>query len=103
MAKARGLGATVPIDEVEISVPADTVTAALDAEWAAARHRAAVEHALTKTLISERNVAIYRAYALEERPIGEVAREFGVTRNQVSQVKMRIGRMIAALEAEFGD
>jgi RNA polymerase sigma factor (sigma-70 family) len=101
--KARGLGATVPIDEVEIAVPADSVTAALDLEWAAARHRAAVEHALTKTLLSEQNRAIYRAYVLEERPIGEVAKAFGVTRNQVSQVKVRVGRMIAALEAEFGD
>ncbi len=101
--KARGLGATVPIDEVEIAVPADSVTAALDLEWAAARHRAAVEHALTKTLLSEQNRAIYRAYVLEERPIGEVAKAFGVTRNQVSQVKVRVGRMIVALEAEFGD
>ncbi len=101
--KARGLGATVPIDEVEIAVPADSVTAALDLEWAAARHRAAVEHALTKTLLSEQNRAIYRAYVLEERPIGDVAKAFGVTRNQVSQVKVRVGRMIAALEAEFGD
>ncbi len=101
--KARGLGATVSIDEVEIAVPADSVTAALDLEWAAARHRAAVEHALTKTLLSEQNRAIYRANVLEEIPIGEVAKAFGVTRNQVSQVKVRVGRMIAALEAEFGD
>lgn len=101
--RARGLGRTVPIDEVELSVPADSVTAALEAEWAAARHRAAVEHALTKTLVSDQNKAIYRAYVLEARPVGEVASRFGVTRNQVSQVKMRMGRLIAALEAEFGD
>ena len=101
--RARGLGRTVPIDEVELSVPADSVTAALEAEWAAARHRAAVEHALTKTLVSDQNKAIYRAYVLEARPVGEVASQFGVTRNQVSQVKMRMGRLIAALEAEFGD
>ena len=101
--RARGLGRTVPIDEVELSVPADSVTAALEAEWAAARHRAAIEHALTKTLVSDQNKAIYRAYVLEARPIGEVASQFGVTRNQVSQVKMRMGRLIAALEAEFGD
>lgn len=101
--RARGLGRTVPIDEAELSVPADSVTAALEAEWAAARHQAAVEHALTKTLVSDQNKAIYRAYVLAARPIGEVASRFGVTRNQVSQVKMRMGRLIAALEAEFGD
>jgi hypothetical protein len=30
-------------------------------------------------------------------------RLFGVTRNQVSQAKTRIGRMVDAIEAEFGD
>ena len=95
--KARGLGLNVPIDEVEPSVPADVVTAAIDAEWAAARHRAAVEHVLTKTLVSDLNKRLYRAYVLEERPIDEVARMFNVTRNQVSQAKMRIGRMVAAI------
>ena len=96
--KARGLGLTVPLDDAEPSVPADSVTAALDAEWAAARHRAAVEHVLTKTLVSDLNKRLYRAYVVEERPIDEVAREFGVTRNQVSQAKTRIGRMVAAIE-----
>ena len=96
--KARGLGLTVPIEDAEPSVPADIVTAAIDAEWAAARHRAAVEHVLTKTLVSDLNKRLYRAYVLEEWPIGEVARAFGVTRNQVSQAKARIGRMVAAIE-----
>ena len=96
--KARGLGLNVPIDDVEPSVPADSVTAAMDAEWAMARHRAAEEHVLTKTLVSDLNKRLYRAYVVEERPIDEVAREFGVTRNQVSQAKTRIGRMVAAIE-----
>ena len=96
--KARGLGLNVPLEDAEPSVPADCVTAAMDAEWAAARHRAAVEHVLTKTLVSDLNKRLYRAYVVEERPIDEVAREFGVTRNQVSQAKTRIGRMVAAIE-----
>ena len=83
---------------MEPSVPADSVTAAMDAEWAMARHRAAEEHVLTKTLVSDLNKRLYRAYVVEERPIDEVAREFGVTRNQVSQAKTRIGRMVAAIE-----
>ena len=96
--KARGLGLNVPLDDVEPSIPADSVTAALDTEWALARHRAAEEHVLTKTLVSDLNKRLYRAYVVEERPIDEVAREFGVTRNQVSQAKTRIGRMVAAIE-----
>ena len=101
--RARGAGRTVPLDEADLVESGDSVTAALDLEWAAARHRAAVEHALTKTMLSKRNREIYRAYALEGRDIDDVARAFGVPRNQVSQVKTRVGRMIAALEAEFGD
>ena len=96
--KARGLGLTVPIEDVVLSVPADSVTAAMDMEWAAARHLVAVEHVLTKTLVSDLNKRLYRAYVVEERPIDEVAREFGVTRNQVSQAKTRIGRMVSAIE-----
>ena len=96
--KARGLGLNVPLDDVQPSVSSQSVTAAIDAEWAAARHRAAVEHVLTKTLVSDLNKRLYRAYVLDDRPIDEVAREFGVTRNQVSQAKVRIGRMVAAIE-----
>ena len=96
--RARGLGLNVPLDDAEPVVPADSVTAAMDAEWALARHRAAEEHVLTKTLVSDLNKRLYRAYVVEERPIDEVAREFGVTRNQVSQAKTRIGRMVAAIE-----
>ena len=101
--QARGGGRTVPLDEADLVDPGESVTAALDLEWAAARHRAAVEHALTKTLLSKQNREIYRAYVLEERDIDDVARAFGVSRNQVSQVKTRVGKMVAALEAEFGD
>lgn len=101
--QARGGGRTVPLDEADLVDSGESVTAALDLEWAAARHRAAVEHAITKTLLSKQNREIYRAYVLEERDIDDVARAFGVPRNQVSQVKTRVGRMIAALEAELGD
>lgn len=101
--QARGAGRTVPLDEADLVDPGDSVTAALDLEWAVARHRAAVGHALTKTMLSKQSKAIYRAHVLEGRDIADVARTFGVSCNQVSQVKTRVGKMIAALEAEFGD
>ena len=100
--KARGQGLSVPVEDVELSVSGESVTAAMDAAWAVSRHRAAVEHVLTKTLVSDLNKNLYRAFVLEERPIDEVARTYGVTKNQVSQAKVRLGRMIAAVEAEFG-
>ena len=77
--------------------------ALIDAKWRLARHEAAVEHALTKTALSVRSCGIYRAYVLEERPIDEVATQFGVTKNHIGQIKLRVGRMIAALEAEYAD
>ena len=45
--------------------------------------------------------AVYRAYVIEERPIGEVAAAFGVSRNSVSQIKTRVERLVSAIENEF--
>ncbi len=104
--KARARVASVPIDgipdELLPSLPPEAA-ALLDAKWRLARHEAAVEHALTKTALSARSREIYRAYVLEERPIDEVSARFGVPRNTVAQVKTRVNRMVASLEAEYGE
>ena len=70
-------------------------------KWQLARHRAAVEWALTKTALSAQSKAVYRAYVIDERPIGEVSAEFNISRNSVSQIKTRVERLVAAIEAEF--
>ena len=104
--KAQVRVACVPIDRIpeeELpALPSETV-ALLDAKWRLARHEAAVEHALTKTALSRQTREIYRAYVLEERPIGEVAARFDVPRNTVAQVKTRVNRMIASIEEEYGE
>ena len=87
---------------VEIAAPSETA-AILDARWRLARRQTAVEHVLTKTALSEKSKAIYRAYVLEERPIEEVAAAFGVPNNTVSQTKTRVARMIAAHETLLGE
>ena len=56
---------------------------------------------LTKTALSAQSKAVYQAYVIDERPIGEVAAEFKIPRNSVSQIKTRVERMIAAIESEF--
>ena len=81
-----------------LALPTGLLCARRGARAVKARHRAAEEHVLTKTRVSDLNKRLYRSYVIEERPIDEVAREFGVTRNQVSQTKTRIGRMVAAIE-----
>ena len=104
--QARGDGVTMSIDSHAAGAdPAvDSETAALiDAKWRLARRQAAVEWALTKTALSAQSKAVYREYAIKGRPIGEVAAEFGISRNSVSQIKTRVERMIAAVEAEFRD
>ena len=105
-AQVRGDGVNIPLDALDVgaepAVPPEQ-EAAIDAKWRLARHEAAVEHALTKTALSARSREIYRAYVLDGRPIEEVAARFGVTKNHIGQIKLRVGRMIATLEAEYAD
>ena len=104
--KVQARAACVPLDAVPdeaIAMLPPEAAALLDAKWRLARHEAAVEHALTKTALSRQSREIYRAYALEGRPIDEVASAFGVSRNVVAQVKVRVNRMVASLEAEYGE
>lgn len=77
--------------------------AILDAKWRLAQHAAAVEHVLTRTALAQRSKDVYRAYVLEERPIGDVAQAFGIPRNTVSQIKTRVDAMIADFEAMLRD
>ncbi len=77
--------------------------AMLDAKWRLAQHAAAVAHVLTRTALAQKSKDIYRAYVLEEKPIGEVAKAFGVSRNVVSQIKTRVEAMITDFEAMFRD
>jgi RNA polymerase sigma factor (sigma-70 family) len=101
-AQARAEGRQIPIDDAEIAVEPEAA-ALLDAKWRLAQRTAAIEHVLTRTALAQKSKDIYRAYAMEERPIGEVAKVFGVSRNVVSQTKTRIDAMIADYEAMFRD
>lgn len=105
-AKVRGEGCHVSIDNddspLEVAVASETA-AILDAKWRLAQHAAAVEHILTKTALAQKSKDIYHEYVIKERPIGEVAKEFGVPNNSVSQIKTRVERMIADYEAMIKD
>lgn len=99
--KAQVRVTCVPIEcvsEDELPALSSETEAQLDAKWRLARHEAAVEHALTKTALSQQSREIYRAYVLEGQSIGEVAARFNVPRNTVAQVKTRVNRMIASIE-----
>ena len=103
---ARGEDVRVSFDDpgagIEAAVDSDAATI-VDVKWRLARRKAAVEWVLAKTALSAQSKAVYRAYVLEERPIGEVAAAFGIPRNSVSQIKTRVERLITAIETEYGD
>ena len=104
--KARGLGRTVELTDAvkeEVAAADREVAGGLDLEWANACQSAAVQHVLTKTALSAQSKAVYREYALAGRPIDEVAKEFGISKNLVSQIKTRVERMISAIVAEYGN
>ena len=70
--------------------------------WNLARHRASVEHVLTKTALSEQSRQIYRELLATGDNCAEVARRMNLPAATVRQVKSRVSRMIAAFEKTIG-
>ena len=100
---ARGAGETVSAEEVEILDETPDAAAYVDMHLMEARHAAAVEHVLSRTMLDPRTVAAYRAYALNGEPAADVATRLGITHNALRQIKYRVDRMIAAVEAAYGE
>ncbi len=100
---ARGVGETVSAEEVEILDETPDAAAYVDMHLMEARHAAAVEHVLSRTMLDPRTVAAYRAYALNGEPAADVATRLGITHNALRQIKFRIDHMIAAVEAAYGE
>ena len=73
----------------------------VDMRLALARHNAAVEHVLNRTMLERRTVAAYREYALEGQPAAEVAARHGMTVNNLRQLKHRLDRMISVVEGRY--
>ena len=83
------------------TIPADMPADNLDEDWRQAVLASAVEHVLTTTALSDRDRAVYRAYVQEGRDIADVAAEFHLSRNSVSQIKTRIEKRIVAVGREL--
>ena len=75
--------------------------AIVDMRLAIARHNAAVEHVLNRTMLEKRTVAAYREYAIEGQPAVDVAARHGMTVNNLRQLKHRLDRMIAVVEKQY--
>lgn len=102
-ALARGAGETVSADDVELLAETPDAAAYVDMQLREARHAVAMEHVLSRTMLDARTVAAYRAYAIDGEPAAGVAARFGITVNALRQIKYRVGRMIAAVEAQYGE
>ena len=102
-ALARGAGESISVDDVELLSETPDAAAYVDMHLREARHAAAVEHVLSRTMLDARTVAAYRAYALDGEPAAEVAARTGLTLNALRQIKYRVSRMIAAVEAQYGE
>lgn len=100
-AKSRVDGwAGAPRTSPAAPLPAPSVSSSADdmPAWSLARHRAAVEHVLTRTAISEQSRRIYRELLATGDNCAEVARRMNLPAATVRQVKSRVSRMIAAFE-----
>lgn len=75
----------------------------LDEDWRRALVAAATEHVLTKTALSDRDRTVYRQFRQNERPIGEVAQAFGLSRNLVSKICSRIDQRIVTVGREMAN
>ena len=74
----------------------------VDAVWKIAARRSAIEHVLTETAVSEQSKRVYRAVVLEQRPLKEVAAEFGLTYAAVKQIKSRLDRAVEVILGRYG-
>ena len=102
--QSHGAESIVSLDELPdtFAVQPEQGTA-LDLAWDRARHEAAVEHVLTKTALSAKTKAVYRAHVLEGKSAEEVCGKFGIDNNYLRQIKFRVEKAIAIVEAELAD
>ena len=97
----RGAGLEADVDHELLESSDPDPAAIVDMRLRLARHLAAVDHVLSRTMLEKRTVAAYREYALEGQGADEVAVRHGMTVNNLRQLKHRIDRMISAVEASL--
>ena len=102
--RAHGADSVVPLkSQANAPVVQPEQGIALDLAWIKARHEAAVEHVFTKTALSAKSKAVYRAHVIDGMPADEVCEKFGIDGNYLRQIKFRVERAIALVEAELAD
>ena len=102
--RAHGADPVVPLkSQSNAPVVQPEQGVALDLAWIKARHEAAVEHVFTKTVLSSKTKAVYRAHVIDGMSADETCEKFGIDGNYLRQIKFRVEKAIALVEAELGD
>ena len=96
-AQARMEHRRVPIEEDSAVVESEAL-AAVEREWLAECHDAAVRHILENTALAETSKAVFRELERTGDTCEAVAKRFGLSAASVRQIKSRISRMVQALE-----
>jgi RNA polymerase sigma factor (sigma-70 family) len=86
----------------EMAAPADSDPAeAIDRDWRAACHQAAVRHVFTHSALSEQSRRIYLMSTEEGLSTNDIAKQLGMSANAVRAIRSRVARMIAAVVRQF--
>lgn len=80
-----------------------TADAAVEDAWRQSLLEEALRRLLDDPHTKPETIAIFRACALENRPVAEVAAQFGLKENAVYQIKNRLMTRLRALLAEIED
>jgi RNA polymerase sigma-70 factor (ECF subfamily) len=73
---------------------ADTEAAEAEQRWRESLFETALANVRADPAIGSRTFAVFAAYALEQRPIADVAAEFGLKENAIYQIKNRLVRRV---------
>ena len=102
-AQARMEHRRVPVEEDSAVVEPEAL-AAVEREWVAECHAAAVRHVLNNTALAETSKEVFRELERTGDSCEAVAKRLGLSAASVRQIKSRVSRMVLALERRlFGD
>ena len=96
-AQARMEHRRVPIEEDSAVVEPEAL-AAVEREWLAECHEAAVRHILENTALAETSKKVFLELEQTGDTCEAVARRLGLSAASVRQIKSRVSRMVTALE-----
>ena len=96
-AQARMEHRRVPVEEDSAVVEPEAL-AAVEREWLAECHEAAVRHVLENTALAEMSKTVFRELERTGDTCEAVAKRLGLSAVSVRQIKSRVSRMVVALE-----